>query len=153
MKVREFSQWAAENDDVVQLGATAGEGRIKDAEKKMGGVVVPGPLRELYRLHDGVEMAHGYIPPLAGESSLPEMLEIIKQADLGWDLKKWVPFFDYQNGEYDAMDVASPKGLVARLDPKTGEMKEIATTFEAWLDLAVRATEEFQADAREADES
>ena len=151
MKVREFSQWASDID-VVQLGATAGEGRIKDAEKKMG-LMVPNPLRELYRLHDGVEMAHGYVPPLAGEGSLPEMIDIIRDADLGWDLKSWLPFFDYQNGDYDAMDVKSAKGRVGRLDPKTGEMKDIAESFEQWLDLAARATEQFEEDVQEADES
>lgn len=152
MKVREFSQWAQEHDDIVQLGANAGEGRIKDAEKKMG-LTVPNPLRELYRLNDGVEMAHGYVPPLAGEGSLPEMIEIIKDADLGWDLTKWMPFFDYQNGTYDAMELASPKGRIGRLDTETGEMKEVAPSFEDWLDMAVRATEKFEQDVREADES
>lgn len=152
MKVREFSKWASENEELVQLGSTAGEGRIKDIEKKMG-LIIPGPLRELYRLHDGVEMSHGYVPPLAGESSLPEMIEIIKDADLGWDLTKWLPFFDYQNGDYDAVDVASPKGRVGRLDPKTGDMKDIAATFEEWLDGAVAATQKYQEDLPEADES
>jgi len=151
MKVREFSHWAQEHDDIVQLGATAGEGRIKDAEKKMG-LTVPNALRELYRLHDGVEMAHGYIPPLAGEGSLPEMIDIIKDADLGWDLKTWLPFFDYQNGEYDAVEVASPKGRIGRLDPKSGEVNEIAKTFEEWLDVAVRLTEKFEEEVQEADE-
>ena len=152
MKVREFSKWASENEELVQLGTTNGEGRIKDTEKKMG-LTIPGALRELYRLHNGVEMAHGYVPPLAGESSLPEMIEIIKDADLGWDLAKWLPFFDYQNGDYDAVDVKDPKGRIGRLDPKTGDMKDIAATFDEWLDLAVRLTTEYQEELPEADES
>ena len=152
MKVREFSKWASENEELVQLGGTAGEGRIKDTEKKMG-LTIPGALRELYRLHDGVEMSHGYVPPLAGESSLPEMIEIIKDADLGWDLTAWLPFFDYQNGDYDAVDVKDPKGRVGRLDPKTGDMKDIAANFDVWLDLAVRLTTEYQEELPEADEN
>jgi hypothetical protein len=152
MKVRDFARWASENEELVQLGPTAGEGRIKDTEKKMG-FTIPGALRELYRLHDGVEMAHGYVPPLAGESSLPEMIDIIKEADLGWDLAKWLPFFDYQNGNYDALELGSPKGRIGRLDPKTGEVDEVAISFEAWLDLAVRLSQEYQAEAPEADDS
>ena len=151
MKVREFSKWVAENDEVVQAGPTLGEGRIKDAEKKMG-IVIPGPLRELYRLHDGVEMAHGYVPPLSGEASLEEMLEVIKDADLGWDLKEWLPFFDYQTGDYDAIEVKSPKGRVGRLDPKTGEMKEIAESFEQWLDQAIDRSVKVDEDLKTSDE-
>jgi len=139
MKVREFSKWISENEELVQGGPTAGEGKIKDTERKMGRTI-PLPLRELYRAHDGVEMAHGYVPPLQGDASLPEMVDIIVKADLGWDLENWLPFFDYQTGDYDAVEIKSAKGRVGRLDPKTGEMREIAATFEAWLDLAVKQT-------------
>jgi len=31
MKVRDFSKWVGENEELVQAGATIGEGRIKDA--------------------------------------------------------------------------------------------------------------------------
>jgi len=148
MKVREFSKWISENDEICQGGPTSGEGRIKDVERKTG-LVVPGPLRELYRLHDGVEMPHGYIPPLQGESSLPEMIDVIKEADLGWDLAAWLPFFDYQTGDYDAVEIKSPKGRVGRLDQKTGEMMEVAPSFEEWLEMAVdeavRYTEDLKA--------
>lgn len=151
MKVRDFSKWCTENEELVQAGSTSGEGRIKDTEKKMG-LVIPGPLRELYRLHDGVEMAHGYVPPLQGDSSLPEMIDIIKEADLGWDFATWLPFFDYQTGDYDAIEVKSPKGRIGRLDPKTGEMKEIAPTFEEWLDMAVQQTQNFEEGLKASDE-
>ena len=114
MKVRDFAKWISENDEICQGGPTSGEGRIKDVERKTN-LVIPIPLRELYRLYDGVEMPHGYIPPLQGESSLPEMLEIIKDADLGWDLATWLPFFDYQTGDYDAIEIKNAKGRVARL--------------------------------------
>ena len=112
MKVRDFSKWCTENEELVQAGPTTGEGKIKDTEKKMK-LTIPGPLRELYRLHDGVEMAHGYVPPLQGDSSLPEMIEIIKEADLGWDFVAWMPFFDYQTGDYDAIEVKSPPRYTA----------------------------------------
>lgn len=145
MKVRDFSKWCSENEELVQAGPATGEGRIKDIEKRMG-ISIPGTLREFYRLHDGVEMAHGYIPPLAGESSLPEMFDIIKEADLGWDLKKWLPFFDYQNGDYDALDLSTKQGEIGRLDPKTGEMTRIAASFEEWLDRAIEESRVFQQD-------
>ena len=148
MKVREFSKWIGENEESVQAGPTIGEGRIKDAERKLK-VTIPPALRELYRLHDGVEMAHGYVPPLLGESSLEEMLAMIRDAAVDWDLSKYVPFFAYQNGDYEAVEVASPAGRVVRLDPKTGEATEIAPTFEGWLDLAVEKTLAFDAELRE----
>jgi hypothetical protein len=151
MKVREFSKWVAANEELVTAGQASGEGRIKDTEKKMG-KIIPGPLRELYRLHDGVEMAHGYVPPLQGDSSLPEMLGIITEADLGWDLEVWLPFFSYQTGDYDAVEVKSPKGRVCRLDPKTGEYSEIAPTFDEWLDIAVRTTKEVEGSGAEAED-
>ena len=47
MKVRDFSKWVGENEELVQAGPTIGEGRIKDAEKKMK-IVIPAALRELY---------------------------------------------------------------------------------------------------------
>ena len=149
MKVRDFSKWVAENEELVQAGPTIGEGRIKDAERKMG-IIVPPTLRELYRLHDGVEMAHGFVPPLLGESSLEDMLGLIR--DLDWDLTKWMPFFSYQNGDYDAVDLSTKEGRVVRLDPKTGEATEIAPNFEKWLDQAVATTLAFDADLKEAPE-
>ena len=149
MKVRDFSKWVGENEELVQAGATIGEGRIKDAERNMK-IVVPPSLRELYRMHDGVEMAHGYVPPLLGESSLEEMLGVIRDADLGWDLTKFLPFFSYQNGDYDAVELASKEGRVVRLEPKSGELNEIAPSFEKWLDGAVAQTIEAEADPKEA---
>ena len=149
MKVRDFSKWIGENEEVVQAGPTIGEGRIKDAEKKIN-VKIPPALRELYRLHDGVEMAHGYLPPLLGESSLEEMIAMIREADLGWDLSKTLPFFSNQNGDYDAIEVAGTAGRVVRLDPKTGDATEIAPTFEKWLDQAVEKTLAFDADLKQA---
>lgn len=149
MKVRDFSKWVSENEELVQAGATIGEGRIKDAERKMK-IAVPPALRELYRLHDGVEMAHGYVPPLLGESSLEEMLGVIRDADLGWDLTKYLPFFSYQNGDYDAVELASKEGRVVRLDPKSGELNEVAPSFEKWLDQAVAQTLAFDEDLKEA---
>lgn len=143
MKVREFSAWVAEHDELIQAGQTAGEGRIKDAERKMGRTI-PGPLRELYRLHDGLELTHGYIPPLAGDASLGDMIATIEEADLGWDLTKWLPFFDYQNGDYDAMEIASKEGRVGRLDTTSGEMNILAESFEEWIDLAVARTQAFE---------
>lgn len=152
MKVRDFSKWVAENEELVQAGPTIGEGRIKDAERKMK-VMIPTALRELYRLHDGVEMAHGYVPPLLGESSLEEMLGVIRDADLGWDFTKALPFFAYQNGDYDAVDMASKEGRVVRLDPKTGDSTEIAASFEKWLDAAVKQTQAFAEDLGDAGEA
>lgn len=151
MKVRDFSKWISENDEICQGGPTSGEGRIKDVERKTG-LVIPGHLRELYRLHEGVEMPHGYIPPLQGESSLPEMLEIIKDADLGWDLATWLPFFDYQTGDYDAVEIKNAKGRVARLDPKTGEMVEVSPSFEEWLDGAVEEAVRYNEELKTAKE-
>lgn len=151
MKVRDFSKWITENEEIVQAGPTIGEGRIKDAERKLK-VTIPSALRELYRLHDGVEMAHGYVPPLVGESSLEEMLQVIRDAALGWDLSKYLPFFSHQNGDYDAVEVASPVGRVVRLDPKSGEATEIAATFEKWLDQAVEKKVAFEAELQAPDE-
>ncbi len=137
MKVREFLKWVAENEEFAQGGPATGEGRIKDIERKAG-IVIPGPLRELYRLADGVELPHGYVPPLSGESSLPEMVDVIRKADLGWDLAQWLPFFDYQTGDYDAIEIKSPKGRVGRLDSKTGEVTDVSASFEDWLDETSR---------------
>ena len=149
MKVRDFSKWVTENEEIVQAGPTVGEGRIKDAERKLG-VSIPNALRELYRLHDGVEMAHGYVPPLLGESSLEEMLKVIR--DLGLDVKTWLPFFEYRNGDYDAIEVKSTTGRVGRIDPKTGDVAEVAASFDKWLDLAVAQTVEYDADLKQAPE-
>ena len=51
-----------------------------------------------------------------------------------------------------AIEVKNPKGRVGRLDPKTGEMKEIAESFEQWLDQAVARSVKFSEELKTSDE-